>query len=370
MNNRNLVTFSRLGRTALVVSIVLFIAGPLSATAPIQQRTNPQKPPAGDNLFSVVDLVSSPTNDLGTGSIIDSHIDPLTQIGYFCVLTADHNFPTSTAIGFGDFGTAPNGATSFSMTYPIISHASGGSTGTKDIAVAIVRYGPIDPFFISIKDLALWAAPAGTDANLKTYTDNNVGKFTEIGYGDTGTPHYNSGVQDGFTPQTSHGIQRFQNNTRSSVNLNAVHGNAGAYTYTDFTWIPGPVSPGNPNLGTGSSFGGDSGGPYFLTDQVTKTISGLTDVSGNAVGNQNIDLYTNTIFAVHTFGDNNDPQLFSDPNIRSGGVLLSAADITWINSVCSIPEPAAVTLAALALGALINLRKQRATTARKPSSAA
>jgi hypothetical protein len=63
---------------------------------------------------------------------------------------------------------------------------------------------------------------------------------------------------------------------------------------------------------------------------------------------------------VHTFGDNNNPQLFSDANIQSGGVLLSAADITWIHSVCNIPEPAAVTLAALALGALVNLRKQRA----------
>ena len=68
-------------------------------------RTNPAAPPAGDNLFSVIDLVSSPTTDIGTGSIIDSHVDPATQIGYFCVLTAAHNFPGSTAIGFGDFGT-------------------------------------------------------------------------------------------------------------------------------------------------------------------------------------------------------------------------------------------------------------------------
>src|SRR5215475_49096 len=141
---------------ALALAAIIFMAGRLEATAPIQQRTNPAAPPAGDNLFSVVDLVSSPTTDIGTGSIIDSHVDPATQIGYFCVLTAAHNFPSSTAIGFGDFGTAPNGANSFATTYPIISHASGGSTGTKDIAVAIVRYGPIDPFFISVKDLALW----------------------------------------------------------------------------------------------------------------------------------------------------------------------------------------------------------------------
>ena len=157
----------------------------------------------------------------------------------------------------------------------MISFQTGGSTGTKDLAVAIVRYGPIDPFWASIKDLKLWSPPAGTDASLKTYTDANVSKFTEIGYGDTGTPHYTGGVQDGFNKQTSAGIQRFQNNNRSAVNVNAAHG---TYTYTDFTWNPGPVSPGQPNLGTGTSFTGDSGGPYFMTDTVTKTITGLTDV--------------------------------------------------------------------------------------------
>ena len=340
---------------ALALAAIIFMAGRLEATAPIQQRTNPAAPPAGDNLFSVVDLVSSPTTDIGTGSIIDSHVDPATQIGYFCVLTAAHNFPSSTAIGFGDFGTAPNGANSFATTYPVVSYQTGGSTGTKDLAVALVRYGPIDPFWASIKDLALWSPPAGTDANLKTYTDTNVSKFTEVGYGDTGTPHYSAGVQDGFNKQTSAGIQRFQNNTRSVVNVSAAHG---AYTYTDFTWNPGPVSPGNPNLGTGTSFTGDSGGPYFLTDTVTKNITGLTDVFGNPVPPQNIDLYTNTIFAVHTFGDNNDPQLFSD-NQPGGGVLLSAGDITWINSVCAVPEPAAIVLALVGSLSLLMIRQRQ-----------
>src|SRR5262249_38824992 len=73
-------------RWAVVVVLLLLFAGRLEATAPIQQRTNPAAPPAADKLFSVVDLVSSPTADIGTGSIIDSHIDPATQIGYFCVL--------------------------------------------------------------------------------------------------------------------------------------------------------------------------------------------------------------------------------------------------------------------------------------------
>ena len=288
-------------------------------------------------------MVSSPTVDIGTGSIIDS--DVVNNVGYFCVLTAAHNFPSSTAIGFGYFGDGTNGANSFATTYPVVNVQMGGSTGTKDLAVAVVRYGAIDPFWASVKDLSLWSPPAGTDANLATYTNANVSNFTEVGYGDTGVPHYNAAVQDGFTKQNSAGIQRFQNNTRSGVNVNAAHG---TYTYTDFTWNPGPVSPGNPNLGTGTSFTGDSGGPYFLTDPTTKTISGLTDVFGNAVGDQNITLDTNTIFAVHTFGDNNNPQLFSD-NQPGGGVLLSAADITWIETACSaVPEPRAIVVALMA----------------------
>jgi hypothetical protein len=318
---------------------LVLVSSAVQATAPIQQRTNPA---AFDNLYSVVDMVASRTADIGTGSIIDKHIN-VNGIGFFCVLTADHNFPDAKAIGFGDWGTAPNPANGFASVYPVVALGTGGSTGTKDIAVAIVRYGAVDAFFNGVEELDLWSPPAGNDAALAVHTNANVNKFTEVGFGNTGVPHYAMGVQDGFTPQDSFGTQRFQNANRTSVNLNAAHG---AYTYTDVRWFPQPVSPGNPDLGGGSSFQGDSGGPYFLTDEVTKTIAGLTDVFGNAVGNQNIDLFTNTIFAVHTFGNNKNPQLFSDSSTTDphGGVLLSAGDVEWIHEICHIPEPGTAVL--------------------------
>jgi hypothetical protein len=321
------------------------------ATAPIQQTTNPT---AFSTFYSVVDMTTGPTSDLGTGSIIDSDIvnQGGQQIGYFCVLTANHVIAGgASGIGFGYFGDGTNTANSFSNTYNYTNVVSGGSTGKEDLSVAIVRYGVVDPFFISVQDLKLWTPPANlTLANMPS-------PFTEVGYGDTGTPHVTAGVQDGFTPQSSSGIQRFDNANPASVNANAAHG---IYTYTDIKWNPGPVSPGNPNLGTGSSFGGDSGGPYFMSDATAFKVNGLTDVFGNAVGQQNINAFSNTIFAVHTFGNNNNPQLFAD-NIQSGGNLLTAADITWINNACAtVPEPSTVVLALCGIAALAIIRRSAA----------
>jgi hypothetical protein len=318
------------------------------ATAPIQQTTNPT---AFSTFFSVVDMIISPTADLGTGSVIGSHIvtQGNDQIGYFCVLTANHVIAQgANSIGFGYFGDGTNGANSFANTYPIINVVSGGSSGTEDLSVVTVRYGVVDPFFVSVQDLKIWTPPANLSLP-------NLPQFTEVGYGDTGTPHYNAGVQDGFNPQTSHGVQRFDNANPASTTANAAHG---IYTYTDVKWNPGPVSPGNPNLGTGSSFGGDSGGPYFTTDATQFTVNGLTDVFGNPVGPQNINAFSNTIFAVHTFGNNKDPQLFAD-NIQSGGNLLTAADVTWINNACeAVPEPSTVVLATLGALALLVFRRR------------
>ena len=337
------------------------------AIAPMQQQTNPA---AFSNLFSVVDTLNNAagTADVGTGSIFMSSTS--NGIGYFCVLTCAHNFPSSADIGFGVWGSNGNGATSFtgSNVFPIIGYATGGPTGSADLAVALVRYGPVNTFFNNVVDLSMWNAPALSDSVLASFVStgsNGTTAFSEIGYGDTGTPLYSSGVQTGFNKVNSSGIQRFQNNTLTAVNVNASHGTS--TVYTDYTWTPGPVSPGNPNLGTGSSFTGDSGGPYMISSPITLNIAGLTDVFDNSVGTQNINVDTNSIIAVHTFGDNNNPQLFSDANIISGGVLLTAADETWVNQQCgsllaSVPEPSTVALlavggTALALGLRVRRRR-------------
>jgi hypothetical protein len=338
---------------SLACGIALSLSGLASATAPIQQTTSPT---AFSNFFSVVDMTISPTVDEGTGSIIGSHIvdEGNQQIGYFCVLTADHvisGATPATSIGFGYFGDGTNGANSFSQTYPIVSLYRGGSTGNEDLAVAVVRYGVVDPFFVSVKDLQLWTPPANiTLPNLPS-------TFTQVGYGDTGTPLYQGGVQTGFTPQTSTGIQRFDNANPASTTALAPHA---PYTYTDVTWNPGPVSPGHPNLGTGSSFGGDSGGPYFTTAATNFTVNGLTDALGNPVGPQSINAFSDTIFAVHTFGNNNNPQLFSD-NIASGGNVLTAPDVAWVNMKCdAAPEPSTWVLAGIGVIGLLAVARRRA----------
>ena len=198
---RSLPLQRSLACVSLACGILWSLSGLANATAPVQQTTNPT---AFGNLFSVVDMTTSPTADLGTGSVIMDHIvdDGNTQIGYFCVLTAAHvTAGGASGIGFGYFGDGTNGANSFSQVYPITKVFSGGSTGNEDLSLAVVRYGVVDPFYASVQDLKLWTPPANiTLANLPS-------TFTQVGYGDTGVPHYTSGVQDGFTLQNSTGIQ-------------------------------------------------------------------------------------------------------------------------------------------------------------------
>ena len=361
--SRSLQKLPVFSAVVLACGAVLLSAPQAWAIAPMQQRTDPAR---GTSLYDVVDMVSSPTVDVGTGSIIDSMIDTNLNIGYFCVLTARHVATGgATAIGFGYWGDGTNPANSFATTYPITNHFDGGATGNEDISVEVVRYGTPDRFFFdaAANTLGLWSPPAGTRAQTAAYVTANVASFTEIGYGDTGTPHYNAGgVQDGWNPQSSSGIQRFQNNFPTSA---GDQGAAGAIV----GWHP--HNPSAPNTGEGTSFGGDSGGPYLLETKTTRTISGLADPQnqGGTLPNQTIQLYTNTIFAVHTFGNNNNPALYSDlygagaGQIANdnGGVILTPADIAWIESV-PCPEPSSVVLAAMGMLSMIGyyLRRRRA----------
>ncbi|MBI3838760.1 MAG: PEP-CTERM sorting domain-containing protein [Planctomycetia bacterium] len=342
------------------------------AIAPMQQRTDPA---LGTTLYDVVNLVTDPTLSVapvnaGTGSIVRTEIDENLNVGYFCVLTAKHvvDDPNINRIGFGFWGDGTNGANKYNPVFPITNHFDGGATGGEDISVAVVRYGTPDAFFntIAANTVGLWSPPAGNRAQTAAFVMANVASFTEIGYGLTATPHYTAGVQDGWTPvlppPTGLGIQRFQNNFPTSA---GDQGAAGAIV----GWHP--HNPSTPNTGEGSSFGGDSGGPYLLETKTTRTVKGLDDPQheGMTLPDQIIQLFTDTIFAVHTFGNNNNPALYSDVYGAgagqiandNGGVILTPADIAWINGV-PCPEPSSVVLAAIGLLGMVGYywRRHRA----------
>lgn len=336
---------------ALAISIFLVFAHVALATAPDEQRTSAQP---GDRLFSVVHLVPTRNHatSFATGTVIKKWEDPVTTTTYFTVLTADHNFPGSNFIKFGDrpdpfMGVDPRAPLKVQFLH------QGGSTGNVDIAVAIVKYeGGNDAFFQSVQPIDLWNPP---DIVQDAIDAAKFQHFTQIGYGRTGTPHLDAMmVQDGWNNSgaASGGIQRFQNNQILDATENANHG---VYTYTDVTWDAGPISM----SGLGTSFMGDSGGPYLLDDFINVEVTGLGDVLGEDPVMMSVA--TNTQFAVHTFGNNNIPQLFSD-NIPGGGVLLTQSEIDWINDHnMAIPEPSTYVMALLAMmiGALAYRRRRR-----------
>jgi hypothetical protein len=340
---------------------------PAWATAPAPQRTNPTQ---GTNLFSVVEMMATtaPTgigSYVGTGTIIDKwfeidyYDDVQPAYGYFCIITADHNFPSSRAIAFGD---APGiGAPDNRPKYDIVRVHRGGWNGRKDLALAVVRYGLIEGannLWNSVDPIALWSAPIGTDDYAIGVALEHLGTadFTEIGFGNTGTRFPAAGAQTGWSPQDSAGIQRFQNETIDGFTVDAIHG---AYTYTDVKWTTQFPALGS---GEGSSFPGDSGGPYLVSSFEQRNINGLLDINGNALPAQNISLATDTLFAVHTFGNNANPQLFGGAN--HGGVLITDKDINWINNYCRVvPETHAYVMVMIAL-AFVLISRWRASAAR------
>ena len=350
---------TRLFNPCSVASIVAvgFLISPhhALAIAPSQQQTNPA---AGTTLNSVVRMVANATTGVGTGSIIDTSLGGFGS-GYFFVLTADHNFPSATGISFGTNLGGP-----FNPVYNVVNVARGGASGNEDIALAAVLYGTPNAFFNNVDPLGLWNPQGNNGDALTSYVMSSVASFTEIGDGISATPHYNvGGTQDGWTPQArataNFGVQRFQNNFPTG----AIAGDAAndfPYVNNSVDWHP--HNPSAPNTGEGTSFAGDSGGPYLLEDPTTSVISGLSDPNnqGGTLPNQTIQYYTDTIFAVHDFGDNANPALYSDA-MDNGGDILSAADITWIqqNEISLIPEPATGALI-LAVSAFAMLRRHRA----------
>jgi hypothetical protein len=379
---------------ASLVAVTVLLATPSAqAIAPSQQRTNPAQ---GTSQFDVVDLLNNNNvkqvagqnlgaETVGTGSIIGTRV--VGNVGYFCILTADHNFPGSKLIGFGDKNPGAAAGT-FANTFNITRNIQ---IGTADMDIAFARFGAIPAngpglqFWNDVKNntLGIWNPPNVTDAQLINYVKANVASFTQIGYGLTGNPVYNfvNGQQIGFTnpplntaanyvaAQAVAGVQRFQNNFPTGGTLNF---GGPTYNYTTVDWM-GHI-PTLPNGGEGTSFRGDSGGPYLLENKAIANIAGLPnpyllnppanyvnqiDPNNNAqLLPQNIQYYTNTIFAVHTYGNNNNPQLYSD-NLNSGGDLITSAQKNAIQKFCAnanpTPEPSTCVLLGIGVVVLVSL---------------
>ena len=132
------------------------------ATGPNNQVV-PNPAVGGFNTLSSVVAVENVTggvivgNGTGSGTVIDSFVNPSTNIGYLCVLTADHvaagganmvSFPNVT------LGAAPPAA----GTYPIIARQQVAGIGVGqnvDANVVLVQYGAPDAFYFGVPDKSL-----------------------------------------------------------------------------------------------------------------------------------------------------------------------------------------------------------------------
>src|SRR5437870_5373998 len=107
--------------TALACSAVLLSLSAAQAIGPDYQIVPNPAPGGANTLSSVVGVIGvggGTINNSGTGTVIDSYVNPSDNTAYLCVLTADHvvvggvnmiSFPNYT------FGAAPPAA----GTYPI-----------------------------------------------------------------------------------------------------------------------------------------------------------------------------------------------------------------------------------------------------------
>jgi hypothetical protein len=148
------------GRVAVIACTLYF--GSLSATYAIgpSNQTVPNPAPNGTNTLSsvvgVVEVSGGIISVNGTGTVINSYVDPSTNTGYLCVLTADHNLPGANTIVFPNY--TPGMAPPATRTYPIIANrqVAGIAAGQNvDLNVVLVRYGTPDAFYFGVPDKTL-----------------------------------------------------------------------------------------------------------------------------------------------------------------------------------------------------------------------
>jgi hypothetical protein len=330
---------------ALTLAVV-WLLGPSVALAgaPADQIVSPDPP--GGSLYSVVDfLLNGANSDNGTGSIINKYVDT-NGIGHFCVLTADHVIAGNVnRVAVGSNGGAPPPASQI-LSYTIV--ARGGSTGTEDMALVDATVGNL-----STTPAALTLYNNVTPLQVANPSQRPVHTndlFTEYGYGNTGVavndPTRPLGQRDGYSVVNSSFVKRFQNNTVLGITGDLA--SPGGYTEEQVLW--NTVAPAN-NNGYGTSFGGDSGGPYLSSYPSQITVNR----GGTNIGILNL---TDYIVAVHLGGTtvqfNGVDTKFN--GMGNWGAYIDQDDYNWM--LPCIPEPSGFVFAALG-GVWLLIRRRR-----------
>lgn len=334
-----------------LAGISLLISGIGRATGPADQIVSPD--PAGGTLYSIVDfMMAGDTSDNGTGSIINKYIDG-NGVGHFDVLTADHVVtPSVNRIAIGSSGgVAP--AASQILPYTVV--ARGGDNGTEDLAIVDATVGNVNTspsaltLFNNVTPLTI------ANPMLRPLQTNDL--FTQYGYGNTGVavndPTRPAGQQAGYSVVNSSFVKRFQNNTVLGITGDLA--SPGGYTEEQILW--NTVAPAN-NNGYGTSFGGDSGGPYLSSFPTTITVNR---------GGTNIDIIalTDYIVGVHLGGTsvtNFDASGSTKFNgMGNWGAYMDQDDFNWVYSQIA-PEPS--SFAIIFAGGLVLLYARRRSFAR------
>jgi len=344
---------------AAAVATVMTVPRVSRATAPDDQRiADPTGNPPFNTFYSVVNLLTAYNGrtgaftDEGTGSVIGRQ-DLGNGEGVLYVLTADHVIAAgSTSVAFGNAGA---GGYAANLVFPITNAIQYKTEDVDVIQVTGFNIGfPTKPG--SDRTLFFGLTPIQI-ANPATNPLVRAQPITDYGYGNTGsavnyTDPTSGQTNPGYQKVDSAGIKRFQNNVVSDI----LPSGPSPYTpshggpYTEPIVETQVVAPAN-NFGTGSSFGGDSGGPYLTAAQTNVNITR----NGAALG---ISVLSDMEAAVHV-GGASVPGAAVQTKINGldmWAVPIDAGLYTFIQS--NIPEPESMGL--IALAAVGILRRRRA----------
>jgi hypothetical protein len=351
--------------TTVWLASLLILAGSAQlarATGPDYQVV-PNAVTASTPASSVVDFLrgSTDTTDNGTGDIFTKFAS--NGVDYADVITADHVGSDSTAGGYNAWvgigvnnDTAPTAGGATPSLFKETLLAAGGpnagvnfedldivqiALGAATNANAIALFNSIVPVNISSPIINGFGTTGGTNAT-----------FTEYGYGYAGKPIVQAGTP-GYGAYDRPFNSRFQNNKLTFVNTNyantfkATTGINNGNFYVEPTAHFNTIAPTN-SLLQGTSFPGDSGGPYdYLASQ---QLSVSNYYSGQLITNS---VFTDYEFAVHvaggatganTFLTNYDGTTITTNAAKLNGndnygVYIDQANYNWIESFVVVPEP-------------------------------